>query len=612
MRVRAVLLSFALLSILLLSSSTVPQSPQSSNQLPVPQDSSVIRSTTRLVQVSVVVTDKKGQPITGLKKENFTLTDESNAQQIAFFSAEAPRPSTPTTPLPKNVYTNRYELKGQDPGAVTVVLFDSLNTSPQDQEYVRQQVVKFLKTLKPQDHVAIYALTTKLLLLHEFTQDSAALVEAANKFKPRELAAYDASNAENFDVPGLAGTPGWGQFQAALNQANARIADQNKINRAETTAEAFTAIADHVSAIPGRKSLIWVSGSFPSQIIVNSIGGLDRESQSLDTNNTPSSHSASSTQTSRRGGQDRSSESLTSNTTHVARALNRVDMVLYPVDATGIAPNAMMDPKNSYSDAAVKCMDCVNQVPGPSSGMFERQNLRDTERSMADATGGEAFYGSNDIKAAMARAFDDGRYAYTIGFYPNHGEWNGKFRKIKIHTTIDGAKLRYRAGYYAEAEKADSDETRAKAAMRTAALSPLEADGLGLIVSGKLDGPLAQRKVELHVSFDPKQLLLQAADNHRKGGVDLYFVQRDAAGETVAAENQRVGLNFEQKQYEYLSTAGVVLAKHLTISPQSADVRVFARDTSSEALGSVTIPVQALFEGPQTASSLPAKMESRK
>src|ERR1700719_4767792 len=379
MRVRAVLLSFALLSILLLSSSIVPQSPQSSNQRSVPQDSPVIRSTTRLVQVSVVVTDKKGQPITGLKKENFTLTDESNPQQIAFFSTEAPRPSTPTTPLPKNVYTNRYELKGKDPGAVTVVLFDSLNTSPQDQEYVRQQVVKFLKTLKPQDHVAIYALTTKLLLLHEFTQDSAALVDAANKFKPKELAAFDASNTESFDVPGLAGAPGWAQFQNALNETDARIADRKKANRAETTAEAFTAIANHVAAIPGRKSLIWVSGSFPSQIIVNAIGG-----------------------------QDRSSESLTSNTTQVARALNRVDMVLYPVDATGITPNSMMDPQNGYSDSAVKCMDCVNQVPGPSSGMFERQNLRDTERSTADATGGGALYGSSDIKAAMARAFDDG------------------------------------------------------------------------------------------------------------------------------------------------------------------------------------------------------------
>jgi len=139
-------------------------------------------------------------------------------------------------------------------------------------------------------------------------------------------------------------------------------------------------------------------------------------------------------------------------------------MILYPVDATGIAPNSMMDPKNPYSDAAVKCMDCVNQVPEISSGLFERQALRDSERSMTDATGGEAFYGGNDIKAAMVRAFDDGRYAYSIGFYPNHGEWNGKFHKIKIHTTIDGAKLRYRAGYFADAEKADSDEARARIA----------------------------------------------------------------------------------------------------------------------------------------------------
>ena len=181
---------------------------------------------------------------------------------------------------------------------------------------MRQQVVKFLKTLKPQDHVAIYALTTKLLLLHEFTQDSSALVNAVNQFKPKELAAYDASNSQSLEVPALAGDGAWTQFQAALNQADARIADQNKANRAETTAEAFTAIANHVAAIPGRKNLIWVSGSFPSQIIVNSIGGqVPRESQSLDTSNTASSRSASSTQTERRGGQDRQSETLTTSIT---------------------------------------------------------------------------------------------------------------------------------------------------------------------------------------------------------------------------------------------------------------------------------------------------------
>src|ERR1700692_105263 len=85
MRVRAVLLSLATFSILLFSSSGAPQSPQSLNQPAAPQDSPIIRSTTHLVQVSVVVTDKKGQPITGLKKENFTVTDESNPSRSRFF-----------------------------------------------------------------------------------------------------------------------------------------------------------------------------------------------------------------------------------------------------------------------------------------------------------------------------------------------------------------------------------------------------------------------------------------------------------------------------------------------------------------------------------------------
>src|SRR5271167_148253 len=50
-------------------------------QTPALQDvPTTIRSTTRMVQLSVVVTDKKGQPVTGLKKEDFKIFDESAPQ----------------------------------------------------------------------------------------------------------------------------------------------------------------------------------------------------------------------------------------------------------------------------------------------------------------------------------------------------------------------------------------------------------------------------------------------------------------------------------------------------------------------------------------------------
>ncbi len=76
-------------------------------------------------------------------------------EPIAFFSASAPTHKSPH-PLASNIFTNRFDLEGQDPGATIVILFDALNTSFEDQAYARQHILRFLKTVKPQDHVAIF------------------------------------------------------------------------------------------------------------------------------------------------------------------------------------------------------------------------------------------------------------------------------------------------------------------------------------------------------------------------------------------------------------------------------------------------------------------------
>ena len=69
------------------------------------------------------------------------------------------------------------------------------------------------KWLKPQDHVAVYGLTTELLVLHDFTRDSSDLVAAANKFSPKELAAFDATHTPDIDLASL------GADLTALGQA---------------------------------------------------------------------------------------------------------------------------------------------------------------------------------------------------------------------------------------------------------------------------------------------------------------------------------------------------------------------------------------------------------
>jgi VWFA-related protein len=592
MRLRIVFAGFLLVWLLAGAASGFAQAPPVAAATAPVQQGPAIRSTTRLIQVSVIVQNHRGEPITGLKPEDFSVFDDKQEQKIAFFIAEAPGPvSAPANPLPPGVFTNRFDLKGQDPGTVTVVLFDELNTAVADQAYVRKQVIRFLQTLKPQDRVAVYALTTQLIVLHDFTQDSAALVKAVSAFSPKEIAAYDASTTAQVDLVGMTGDSDWAKLQTALNNANGIIAEQKTMNRVGTTAGAIEAIANHISGIPGRKSLVWVSGGFPIQIGFGNIVLPDNGPATLATasaRNDPNAAQGASqlsgaTDTANKlPRNDRMFASLSPEIYAATRALNQANIAIYPVDAKGVE----IDP--GYSPGMRGTSTTMN------SDFSNRQNIRESSRLLADRTGGEAFFGSNDIRNAMRRAFDDGRYAYTIGFYPQHGNWTGEFRELKVKVKTAGAHLRYRKGYFAFADRSDA-EAVVDVGLQDAAVSPLESTSLGVIVSGKPAGELSARNVALRLGVDVKQFLLQESDNRHKGSLDLLFVQRSANGAVVAAEKQHVDLNFDAKEYESLSRTSMVLGRHLVILPQSEELRVLVRDSGSGSVGSVTMPVKTWF-----------------
>ena len=71
------------------------------------QQPPVFRVATRLVQVSVVVHDRRGEPVTDLKKEDFTILERGKPQAISFFEVvAADHPAAPPEPLPPHIFTN--------------------------------------------------------------------------------------------------------------------------------------------------------------------------------------------------------------------------------------------------------------------------------------------------------------------------------------------------------------------------------------------------------------------------------------------------------------------------------------------------------------------------
>jgi VWFA-related protein len=142
----------------------------------------VIRSSTRLVKLSVVVHDKHGNPITGLTKDDFIILDKKKPQKLQVFFTRTTEPLGHShEPLPADTFSNRMADQSA-PSSATVILLDGLNTRFPDLAYARAQIVKFLMQIQPQDRVALYTLGTDLTLVHDFTSDASSLLAALQNY----------------------------------------------------------------------------------------------------------------------------------------------------------------------------------------------------------------------------------------------------------------------------------------------------------------------------------------------------------------------------------------------------------------------------------------------
>jgi VWFA-related protein len=237
------------------------------------QSTSVFRSNTRLVQVNVIVRDKHG-PVTNLSRNDFTLTDSGRLQDIKLFSmnsAALALANQQANALASGTFSNGAH-NGVAASSVTIVLVDALNTllaghEPYEETptwvedhalaNAKQQLAKFLAHMQPHDLVAIYSLGHGLHVLSDFTSDRQKLMAVLNNYS-------DASLTRREDAEPLAvHTPVPGDFNKEEDRQRRSFAAIVNVNRSDETMRALLAIARHVSGIPGRKNLVWLTANLP-------------------------------------------------------------------------------------------------------------------------------------------------------------------------------------------------------------------------------------------------------------------------------------------------------------------------------------------------------------
>jgi VWFA-related protein len=226
-------------SLLLLASTTSTPAQQSSQQPQQPTadslDSYTITVTPKLVVLDVVVTDKKGNPVTNLKKEDFEVQEDKKPQHIESFEAPASHAMPPNV-----VIHSAEELDRLAPNAPATILV--LDEYVSEFEYIytaHQAIQQYLKAqpqLLAQPTMLVAVNVDKMIVLHDFTQDRDAILTALNH---HDAGAADYSGSKS-------------RIGQAFLELQVQAGYLSLFHLAQST-------ANHL----GRKNVIWVGRGLP-------------------------------------------------------------------------------------------------------------------------------------------------------------------------------------------------------------------------------------------------------------------------------------------------------------------------------------------------------------
>lgn len=447
------------------------QSTLNSPVAPLKQQTT-ITSQVRQVLVDVVVTDRQNHPMGGLRREDFSLFEDGKSQQIAFFEAHnsgvtANLKLAPLPPLPPNTYMNAPT--GYDDLPLNIILYDLLNTSVEQMPYGHTEVTKFLRNKPRGSRFAVFVLGNRLELLQGITDDERTLlaVMSRKEVRARPSVAYQASQeghetSQQLSESGL--VPPTSQGMLDRMQHLESVADKFLLEqRVNKTLEAFNQISEFVSGLPGRKNLIWLSGSFP----INIFPGKDV----TDPFGTSVNFGPQIRQTVERF------------------TVGRI--AVYPVDVRGLMVNAIYGASNNGIYRSPESFNAQHR-------QFEEELAaeHDTMEKIANDSGGHAFYDTNGLHQAISIGTEDGANYYTIAYSPTNKNFNGGVRWVRVALSRKGLHLAYRHSYVA------SDETTVPQSLRNVDL---------VNVAMRHGGPLFHDLVfEVHLA--PKGLPEPATD----------------------------------------------------------------------------------------------------
>ena len=568
------------------------------------QDASVatFQTQAQLVQLDVSVTDSSGRPITGLQQSDFTVLEDGQPQVIRAFEPHLPNTvqaaksaAAPKLNLPPNTFTNRVAAPPEGP--LSILLMDLWNTPVSDQAYARKQTIEFLKSLPPGKTIAMYVFGSRLTLVQAFSDDPATLVASAEKIMNEtslllrtdgerqqfQGAADDVGRIARPNLPPGAPASALGNinsgnsldFGHAKNRqrTNAMMEADRTADRVYTTLDALSALARSVSSYPGRKNLIWLSGSFPIRLkpsaagLMQLNGGSFAPTTGLET--APNFPAALRVAT---------------------RALATARIAVYPIDVRGIQMSGV-DISVSAGESASFAGTANPQAFGQnlSTQSASRFEDRSSMKEVAEQTGGEVLAG-NDVRGSIGRAMEDGSTYYAIAYTPARSDKSQEFRKIEVKLNRAGLKLAYRPGYFPSGSPAgEPPKAHPLIVAMQPGVPPSTVVPLTVVV---LPPDATNKKTRITYTIDIRGMDFAETPEHRKRAViDCIAVAFTKQGAPVGQISNTMDATLPMSDYESAIRNGLVVPQELELPAGEYILRLGVMDHGSQKIGTLDAPL---------------------
>lgn len=594
--------SKALVAIILgLSVATFGQDP------PQRPEGPPIRITADLIQIDAVVTDKKGQVVTGLTKEDFELTENGKKQQISFFEfvdAGRAQRSSQSKPgeVPKPV---EVDVSPQGPAIGDVrrtfaFVVDDLTIRIDDLAYIRQMLTNFVDNLmQPTDLVAIIRTVGGKGLLQQFTNDKTLLRRAIAALTPRphplnafgpgtprmtrqETAGADASAAGALAEGGGAYDISTGEPADIVNPTE----DINKSFRAFMSLGTASFVIDGMKQLPGRKSMVLVSGGLP---ILSSRPGTEY-SNIVEFFN-----------------------SLVDQATRAGVAIHTMDirgLEAYRAVATfEETPGRSMVSSGTSAVGGGSRGQSAAFGRGADDAMLGSNNLESQQglRMLSASTGGMAVLNKNNFNEGLGQIVSANAGYYLLSYTPAEGKFDNKFRELKVKVRGDGLKVHTRRGYFAREDKPAAAPTDKRGQILAAVKSPLASRDINLDAMLLYKAaPPSQGTIDIHMVIDPKKLRFEPVNGKHQTNFDVAGFIFDELGKLRGGFSETVTADLTDDEFKRVSLGGLTYAANTMLPSGTYQVRLAVHDNKSNQIGTMSryLEVPDLSKGRLAASSL--------